>query len=146
MKKLFFAALLVVSFTTATLASDVKKVSSRTLQKFSTDFAGAKDITWTLGSSYSRALFTFNNESMDAYYDWSGNLIGTSKKVYLEELPTSAKRVFAKKYADYTVKEAIRFDGAEEGAYYISAENMVHSLVLKVTDQGLLSIYKKVKK
>lgn len=141
MKKLFFAALLALSFLTTSLASDVNKISPGTLQKFSTEFRGAKDITWTSAVGYSRALFTFENERMEVYYDLSDNLLGTVKKINLEELPTNAKRVFAKTYSDYTVKEAIRFDGVEEGAYFISAENTTRSIVLKVTDSGLVSIF-----
>lgn len=30
-----------------------------------------------------------------------------------------AKRSFAERFGDYTVKEAIRFEGTEEGAYFI---------------------------
>ena len=83
---------------------------------------------------------------MAAFYDLDGNMIGTSTNIAIDDLPTHAKRVFAKRYAEYTVKEAIQFDGVEETAYYISAENEAQSLLLKVSADGMLTVFKQVKK
>jgi hypothetical protein len=44
------------------------------------------------------------------------------------------------------VKEAIRFDATDETAYFISAEDEARSLILKVSAEGMVSVYKSVKK
>ena len=72
-----------------------------------------------------------------------GKFIGTNQAITLEDLPVNAKRAFAKKYEGYTVKEAIRFEGSQESAYYISAENEKGSVILKVDDYGLISTARK---
>ena len=72
--------------------------------------------------------------------------VGTSRAINLEELPVKARRAFAKKFDGYTVKQAIAFDGAEETAYYISAENEKEAVILKVDNSDGLSTFKRTKK
>jgi hypothetical protein len=79
----------------------------------------------------------------EALYSAEGEFIGTNQAITLEELPVNAKRAFAKKYEGYTVKEAIRFEGSQESAYYISAENDKGSVILKVEGSGLISTVRK---
>lgn len=83
---------------------------------------------------------------MEAYYSRTGEMIGTSKGITLDQLPVRAKRSFAKKYGNYNVIEAIRFEGAEEGAYYICSQNEKETIVVKVSDNDQLSVIKKTKK
>jgi hypothetical protein len=78
---------------------------------------------------------------MQAFYDFKGTLIGTSHAVSLEALPARAKRALAKKYGDYTVKEAIQFENDDEIAYFISASKENASVILKVAD-GQVSVFK----
>jgi hypothetical protein len=58
----------------------------------------------------------------------------------LDKIPTAAKRAIAKKYADYTAKEAIKFDRVDETAYFVLVENEKKSIVLKVHDYSV-SVY-----
>ena len=83
---------------------------------------------------------------MEAFYSSDGDMIGTSKAITLDELSVKAKRDFAKKFGSCTVKEAIRFEGAEEGAYYISAANEKETVIVKVDDADYVSIVKSSKK
>jgi hypothetical protein len=87
------------------------------------NFKHASDVTWTSEENYAKATFKWNNISTEAVYTPEGDFIGSMQAITLEELPVNAKRKFAKKYEGYTVKEAIRFEGSKEKAYYISAED-----------------------
>lgn len=146
MKKLFFAALLTVSLAASAFAADTKKVSSLVAGNFKVDFRNASDVTWTATDDFAKATFTLNQQKMEAFYDANGEIIGTSKSINLEELPVNAKRNFAKRFEGYTVKEAIRFEGTDDAAYYISAENEKESVILKVGDNNQISTYQKIKK
>jgi hypothetical protein len=146
MKKLFITAVLALSLTATSFAGDANKVNSKATSSFAAEFADAKNVSWTSKDNYVKASFTLDNKSMEAYYDFQGELVGTSNAIEISDLPTIAKRSFAKKYAGYTVKAAIRFQGVDETAYYISAENEAQSVVLKVSDGAFLSVFKSVKK
>ncbi|TDH20897.1 hypothetical protein EXU57_21130 [Segetibacter sp. 3557_3] len=152
MKKLTLSLLLAVTIFTSAFATDeikkanaetkkVVQVNVRTLHTFRSEFGNPNDVEWSLKPDFARASFTVNNERLEAFFDVRGELIGTSKAVTIDQMPVNVKRVFAKRYADYTVKETIRFDGVDESSYYISAENGSKSVILKVSVTGGVSLY-----
>jgi uncharacterized protein YycO len=145
MKKLFIAALLTITVATSAFTADKTKVNSKALQNFESQFAEADNVKWRINAEYVKASFEVNGQKTDAFYDRDGEYIGQCKKITLEDLPVQAKRTFAKKYSDYTVKEALHFQGTEEAAYFISAENEKQSVVLKISNGGI-SVFKKTSK
>lgn len=146
MKKLLITALFAVTVAISAFATGSEKVNYSALNNFKASFRLASDVTWKVSKTYISANFTENNVRTEALYTPDGEFIGTNTAVALEELPVRAKRNFAKKYGDYTVKEAIRFEGNEEGAYFVSAENEKESVVLKVADSGAVYTMKSTKK
>jgi hypothetical protein len=146
MKKLLFTALLAVTVAVSAFAAGPDEVNYVALSNFKASFKRASDVTWSIKKDYISATFLYNNVRTEALYTPDGEFIGTNTAVALEELPVNAKRNFAKKYSDYTVKEAIRFEGNEEGAYFISAENDKEAVILKVNDNSHISIMKSTKK
>ncbi len=143
MKKLFISALLSVTVALSSFAAEGNKVSFIARSNFESQFKHASDVQWTSGENYTKATFVLNNLRTEALYSEAGDFIGTKQAITLEELPVKAKRAFAKKYDGYTVKEAIRFEGTQESAYYISAENEKGSVILKVEDSGFMSTVKR---
>lgn len=143
MKKLFISALLSVTVVLSSFAAEGNKVSYTVRFNFESQFKHASDVQWAFGENYTKATFILNNIRTEALYTDAGEFIGTNQAVTLEELPVNAKRAFAKRYDGYTVKEAIRFEGAQESAYFISAENEKGSVILKVEDNGRISNVKK---
>jgi hypothetical protein len=143
MKKLFFAALITVTVATSAFSKDVNKAGARAQHNFSYDFKGAEKVNWTVKSDFAKADFTLAGQKMEAFYNLNGEMIGTSKNITLDQLPVAAKRILAKKYTGYTVTEAIRFDGIDEAAYYISAENNKEKVILKVNDDSQVSVFQK---
>ena len=146
MKKLFFSALLAISVAASAFATDTNNVNSTVVNDFEATFKKASDVKWVTNNDYTKATFVMNNVRMEALYNLNGELIGTAKSIFLEELPVGAKRNFAKKYDGYNVNEAVRFNGNDEGAYFIAAENEKESVVLKVSDNNQVSVEKSTKK
>lgn len=144
MKKIFFTALLFVSLLSNAFASDEGKVDIKVVNNFRSSFRHANNVSWTLKATFVQADFEINGKKLSAYYQFNGELIGTSEKISLDELPVNAKRKFAKKYSGFTVKEAIKFESADEVAYFISAENENRSEIVKVSDTGSVSVFKKL--
>ncbi len=137
MKKSLITGLLAVTVGLSNFAAEGNKVSFGVLSNFKSQFKHVSEVEWTSGENYTKATFVLNNIRTEALYSSEGEFIGTKQAILPEELPVKAKRAFAKKYAEYTVKEAIRFEGTEENAYYISTENEKGSVILKVEDSGL---------
>jgi hypothetical protein len=146
MKKLLFTALLAVTVAVSAFATDADNVNLTALNNFKASFKRASDVSWTINKDYISASFVYNNLRTEALYTPDGDFIGTNTAVVLEELPVKAKRTFAKNYDGFTVKEAIRFEGNDEGAYFISAENAKEAVILKISDNSQVSIMKSTKK
>jgi hypothetical protein len=146
MKKLFFAALIATTVATSAFASDANKINFRISESFKHEYNNATNVNWTLRPTFAKASFEVDGKKVEAFYNLEGKMIGTSKSISIDELPVGSKRSFAKKYAGYTVQEAIKFDGEDDTAYYISAENSEQSLILRVEEAGGLSIFKRTKK
>lgn len=139
MKKLFISALLSVTVALSSFAAEGNKVNLVAQNNFSSQFKHVSDVQWASNDNYTKATFVWNNVRTEALYTPEGEFIGTNQAITLDELPVKAKRAFAKKYDGYTVKEAIRFEGAQENAYYISAENEKGAVILKVEESGSVS-------
>jgi len=139
MKKLLVIALFAVALTTSSFAAGGKKVNFFALTSFKSQFKDASNVSWSEGQGYTKATFVSNSEKMEAFYNASGELIATSRKADLNSLPVKTKRVLATKLEGYTVKEAIRIEGPDERAYYISAQNEKGSVIYKVEDSGFVT-------
>jgi hypothetical protein len=140
MRKLFFAALTAIVFTTSAFAEGNLSINRNIQNSFHNDFGEVEGVQWSTTANFATATFIMNNKRTNAFYDRDGNWIGTTWAVTVDEMPAAAKRTFAKKYGGYTVTESIRFEGATETAYFISAKKDEKSVILKVMN-GSVSVY-----
>jgi hypothetical protein len=147
MKKLLLSALIAVSLVSSAFAAsgENKKVSLQITKAFESNFNEVGNVTWNITEKFAKATFVLNDVTTEAFYSPDGEFIGTSQAIALDKIPTVAKRAIAKKYVDYTVREAIKFDGVDETAYYLSVENDKKSIVLKVLNYSV-SVYKTTNK
>jgi hypothetical protein len=141
MKKLLFTALIAVSTIASAFASPVEKVSDRIKGSFNSNYPDISNVKWDMTTDYAKATFVIENVTTEAFYSHNGEFIGTSQAISINDLPTGVKRSFAKRYGNYTVKEAIQFEGKEESAYYISAENEKQSVILKAVN-GVIEVFR----
>jgi hypothetical protein len=146
MKKLLSAACLTVTVAFSSFAAGTTNVNAAVLHSFKLEFKNVSNVTWSTGSDYAKAVFVENNRKMEAFYNLDGAKIATSEQISLDELPVKAKRNFARKFAGFSVKEAIHFEGGGETAYYISAENEKESIIVKVSGNMDGSVFEITKK
>jgi hypothetical protein len=146
MKKLLFSVILTVLVTVSLFATGTDGTNARAVHLFETDFRQATNAHWTSTADYIKVSFTLESKEMAAFYDHEGSFIAVTNTIAIDELPVSAKRTLAKKFAGYIVKDAIRFEGSDEIAYFVSAENDSRSVFLKVTTYGMVSLFKETKK
>ncbi|GEO09415.1 hypothetical protein [Segetibacter aerophilus] len=145
MKKLLLAAFVVATFATTAFAEPTK-VNYLALKNFAAEFKKASDVSWSTTGEFVKATFVADNQRMEAFYTLAGEKIGTSRGISIDELPLKAKRAFAKKYESYNVKESILFEGTDEDAYFIKAENDAEEVIVKVSEGGSVSVFKRNKK
>jgi hypothetical protein len=145
MKKIFITALVIVTIAASAFAKPTK-VNYLALKSFGAEFKNASEISWTSNPNFIKATFVYEEQRMEAFYTPAGEKIGVSRGISVDELPVKAKRAFAKQYNKYNVKEAILFEGVEENAYFINAENETENVIVKVMEDGSVSVFKKTRK
>lgn len=146
MKNLILSALLTVAVGTSAFATGESKISYLILNSFKNDFSDATNVVWTSKTGLAEATFIENARRINVFYNPNGTLFAVSKTINLEELPVAAKRAFAKKYEGYTVKEAIKYESADENSYFLSADNDKEDVIIKVADDERISVFRKTKK
>jgi hypothetical protein len=144
MKNLIILAMFVTLATSA--YADSSLVSYKVLKSFNTDFYDATNVKWVTTREYSKAEFLWEDEKMEVFYTLEGDLIGSTKVVAVDKLPSALKRSISKKAAGYTIVEAISFQCPDDECYYILLENEKENIILKGTKAGTLSLFKKTKK
>ena len=145
MKKLILAAIFAATITAGAFANDVNKINVRIINRFTTEFTQAQKVNWVLKTNFAKAVFEVDGKKMEAFYDLSGKKIASSQSVTLNELPADAKKTLNKQYEGYNVTEAIRVEGAEETAYFLTVDNGKEKIILKSTEDGNLSYFQKLK-
>lgn len=141
------AALLLATSAFATTGGDKDLVSTKVKAAFVSDFAKAQFVTWSTKSDFYFAHFTLNGSSAEAAYTPDGELIATSRKVAVSELPLAVSLELASQYNGYDVStEAteINFDG--NTTYYLNVQNNKEFVQLSCTANGAIDVVKKMKK
>jgi hypothetical protein len=152
MKKLVVSLVMFVSVFGATLASDgstkTTKVTYRVESAFKKEFEGATSVKWELmkGKDVYQAQFIYNNERLNAYFDFDGNLIATGRFVAVANLPILVRKNIYQKYGEYTIKEVAEFATDSETSYLIALENEKAKLLVRAYNNGSSFVFKKEKK
>jgi hypothetical protein len=124
-----------------------EKVSQVVKTAFENDFSKASKVSWERSNDFYFASFTLNNVSVDAAYTDAGELIGTSRRITLEQMPLSISLALADKYAGYQVGKSVielTFEGVTR--YYVTVSNESQELKLKCLSNGELEVDRKTKK
>lgn len=137
MKKLFIPTLLATIVALSGFAAEGSNGSPA-----KAPFKRVGDVRWSSSPNCTKATFVWNNVKTEALYDSEGEFLGTNQSISLNDLPAEVKRAFAKKYTNYTLKEATYFEGVQESAYYLNAENEKGSITVKIKKSSVPALRK----
>src|SRR5689334_14163064 len=95
--------LLMLAITICTMSAFASgtEIDAKVLQSFKTEFATAKEVTWSDAGSYYKAEFTFNGQHVNAYYSKEGELLGLTRYITSVDLPLSLQTSLKKTYSDF---------------------------------------------
>ncbi len=135
------------------------EVSYMAENNFAADFPNAKDASWERVDVFDVVAFTNNNKKMKGYYDYDGNLVGTTMNKLFADIPSSAQKEIKRKYSDYTIGPVVYFDDNEANQtdmvlwatqfddadnYFVELDKGKDQIILKVDPFGLVSFFKKL--
>lgn len=138
---------IVMLFATSAFAIGGENVSPKVKEAFKNDFSKASQVDWEKTSDFYFATFMLNGIRVDAAYNESGELVGTSRRISADQMPLSISLAISEKYAGYQVaKTAIELNFEGQTRYYITVENEKLSVKLKCLSSGGLEVENKIKK
>ena len=144
MRKIILMLAITIS-TMSAFASDTK-VDAKVLESFKTEFAAAKEVSWSDAGSYYRAEFTFNGQHVNAYYSKEGELLGLTRYISPIDLPLNLQIGLKNKSKGYWISDLFETTKDISTTYYITLEDADTQIVLKASAGDTWSVYKKIKK
>lgn len=142
MKKLLIAALFVVAAAGSAFAMDGTKVSRQLKTSFEILFPRASNATWEQSEDFMSVSFTLDDENLSAFFSKDGELIGTTKKVELSDLPSKAVKKIRKEYPTFKITDSIEFTQNETSNFYVMVEDGNRKQILEVTAYGNVCVFK----
>ena len=129
MKKIIVTLAVALS-TLCSFAGEVN-VNAKVLDAFNSNFATAKEVTWTASRNYYKVTFVFNDQHVFAFYNADGELMGLTRYISSLALPISLQVSLKKDYSNYWISDLFEVSNSEGTSYYITIENADAKVVLK---------------
>src|SRR6266404_6827700 len=143
MKKIMMMVAMVFTLSTAFAFTGEEAVSKETLKAFKTEFSGATDAAWTVGSNYYKVAFTLNEQKLFAFYSTEGEFMGVTRYISSFQLPLHLQGSLKKSYCNYWISDLFEMANNDGTAYYVTLETADTKIVLKSTDGSEWSVFEK---
>jgi len=145
MKPLFILMTFLSSFfVTTTRAADV---SPKALKSFETTFATAKEASWTVTETFYKVQFMLNDQTLTAFYNYEGKLLGVTRNISSLNLPIILQTELKKTYSNYWITDLFEVSNDNGTEYYMTIENTDGRIVLKSAPANTSwSVYQKLRK
>lgn len=112
---------------------------------FHDQFKGATDVKWMEGKETIKAAFALNGYHVEAYFSYSGELIGTARNVLFNQLPLAVVTEINARYGSAPVYDIIEYNSDSETFYQMTVELPTKKLQIRATSGGDISVVKKTK-
>ena len=130
MKKIILSFAILLALFSTSFANRPDGITDRAAASFHKDFHRASEVRWAVTNNYVMATFMLDKETLFAYYDYQGNLIGVIHHILTTSLPEEFQKDIKKHYSGYWVSELFQVT-TEEGVYYfIELKNADETIVL----------------
>ena len=130
MKPLFILMLTVSSFfSTAGNAADI--VSPKALKSFEKTFTNATEVAWTITENYYKVEFLLSGQTINAFYNEEGKLIGVSRNISSLQLPIILQAAIKKEYGNYWITDLFEMSNDDGAEYYLTIEDADNKTILK---------------
>jgi len=144
MKKVLLTLAIAISSIVAFAGEE--NVSKDVLNSFNKEFNGAKEVRWTTGSDFYKAVFVLNDQYITAFYNKDGEFLGMTRNISSLNLPLKLQSKIRSEYTEYWITDLFELSDNDGTHYYITVENADSKVLLKSSDNTDWNIYKKMSK
>ncbi|MFT4154634.1 hypothetical protein [Parafilimonas sp.] len=145
MRSIILTATLLFALSVSSFASP-KAIDTKLFNDLSNAFRKCSQVSWVSKATYNQASFNFKNQQAMVFYSNDNELIGFSIQISRNNLPEVVANALKEKYSNWAVTDAIMFiDTYGYASYYVQVATRDASQVLKISPNGRLHIYTKVR-
>ena len=137
MKKLFFAALVILFFSTSSFAADAPE----NVRSFK-ELHSIKNVNWKYTEKFQKASVALNGQNTEYFYSPDGDFLASSKSFDFDKQPKAALKTIASNFAypTYTLLECIVIENADQEInYYLSMGKAGKTIILQISESGTVS-------
>lgn len=132
------------------------RISAFAKANFTSEFGNISDVDWNRGNIFDEASFSKDGKMLTAYYDYDGNLVGTTEVKTFKDLPAKGQQEIKNRYKDYSIGNVIFFhdSGANKSDmllyarefedadnYFVELQKGTKKIVLKVDTHGYVEFF-----
>jgi hypothetical protein len=116
------------------------------MDNFKRQFPLATAVSYKVKGLFTEVDFRWNDMALQAFYDRDGNLLATCRPVEVGSLPLSAQISLRESYPRYVLRDAIEYNEPDgEVSYYVTAAGEKVTYLLRVSTNGSISVFKKMR-
>jgi len=145
MKKLIFALAMLLGSATI-FAITPPEVNEKVLKAFQETFKNPKDVNWHEYENYYEVDFKQDEIKTQVRYDSEGNITGTTRYYFENQLPPHILSNIKKKYPQRSVYGVTEIYAEKDLQYYITMEDEKNWYTVKSNPVGNLEQTEKFKK
>ena len=144
MKKYLITTSILVMSVISSSASEPDP-DQKTLEEFRREFPSAQSVTWSQELDFSKAVFVLAGKRTIAYFNESGELAGSVREIFYDQLPLTVMTSLEKKFEKADVINIREVNNAEGTQYRIRLEAEGKKYLVLVQANGNISDISKVK-
>jgi len=145
MKKFILVIALASITAMPSLASNTPEPGYRVLEEFKKEFPSAENVKWDTESQFLKANFILAGRRVIAYFSEEGQLEGSIRDIFYDQLPLSVMTSVERRFIDFDVLYIREINNAEGTHYKIRLDANGKKYSVRVSSNGNISDVERVK-
>ncbi len=140
---LFAVSLITVGLS---FANDGAEPGQEVLSQFKKEFSSAESVKWDKQDEFDKATFVLGGRRVVAYFNEQGQLEGSVRDLFFDQLPLAVMSAVDKRFADYVVLDVREITNSDGTNYRLTIETKNRRYKIKISPSGSVNEMEKVKK
>lgn len=145
MKKLIIACAATLTLISSTAFAGKNEKFNPAENTFQNEFRGATEVKWQEGKDVIKASFALNGYHVEAYFSYTGELLGSARNVIFTQLPLAVVKEINTHYGSAPVYDIIEYNAGAETFYQMIVELPTKKLQIRAASGGEISVEKRIR-
>jgi hypothetical protein len=146
MKKIFLSMSMALAVAVTGFAAVEPEVNEKVKESFKREFSGAQLLGWSEQGEFYKATFIVAGSRAEAYFTADGELAGTIRSVFYNQLPLAVITAVEKRFSQIAVLDLYEITNVNGTAYRLTLESDNKKYRVRTDAAGNIADVEKLKK